>query len=86
MQDAKFISQQLRENEKTMIQAGEKRKEIPDLRESVRKELLVNAIVMFLLVLGGWWLIFSIWGEPKEQGSLLGFMACMIPIFTVLGE
>jgi len=67
-----------------MNQDGKKIKEIPGLKESVGKEIVGNAIVMFIIVLASWGLTFHTWGPAKGVSTLLGYIACMIPFFTVM--
>lgn len=67
-----------------MAQNEKQSKEIPGLKQLVSKELVGNAIIMVILVFGGWGLTFKLWGEAKGIGTYLGFIACMIPFFTVI--
>ncbi|MFO7963157.1 MAG: hypothetical protein R6U50_04480 [Desulfobacterales bacterium] len=59
-------------------------KEIPGLKQIVGKELVGNAIVMIILVLASWGLTFGVWGPPEGLGTYLGYIACMVPFFTVI--
>ena len=67
-----------------MTTEEKKPKEIPGLKQLIGKEIVGNAIVMLILVLGGWGLTFHTWGEAKGIGTYLGFIACMVPFFTVI--
>ena len=70
--------------EETMNQEIESNKEIPGLKESVGKEIVGNAIVMVILVVLSWGLTFHTWGPAKGLSTFLGYMACMIPFFTII--
>jgi hypothetical protein len=68
-----------------MTTEDKKPKEIPGLKQLVGKEIVGNAIVMIILVLLSWWLTFrSSWGPSKGIGTILGYIACMVPFFTVI--
>lgn len=67
-----------------MTQEDKKTKEIPGLKQTVAKEIVGNAIVMIIIVLCSWGLTFGIWGPARGMGTFLGYIACMIPFFTVI--
>lgn len=67
-----------------MTQDEKKKKEIPGLKQLVGKEIIGNAIVMVILVACAYGLTFYSWGQAKGMGTYLGFVACMIPFFTVI--
>ncbi|MBW2219479.1 MAG: hypothetical protein JRF40_08330, partial [Deltaproteobacteria bacterium] len=60
-------------------------KELPGLQKVVSKEFIGNAIALIIVGLGSWGMTFySTWGPAKGMGTYLGFIACMIPFFTVI--
>ncbi|MCG2750339.1 MAG: hypothetical protein L6301_00665 [Desulfobacteraceae bacterium] len=59
-------------------------KKIPGLKETVTKEIIGNAIVMTIIVLASWGLAFGTWGKADGIGTFLGYIACMVPFFTVM--
>lgn len=61
-----------------------KNKEVPSLRQTVGKEIFGNAIVVTIIVLCSWGLTFGFWGPAKDIGTFIGYIACMIPFFTVM--
>lgn len=67
-----------------MTQKEQKTKEIPGLKQVIGKEIVGNAIVMTIIVLCSWGLAFHSWGEAKGIGTILGYIACMVPFFTVI--
>jgi hypothetical protein len=67
-----------------MTQEEKKIKPVPGLKETVGKEIVGNAIVMVIIVLCSWGLAFHTWGPPNGIGTYLGFIACMIPFFTII--
>jgi hypothetical protein len=67
-----------------MAKDEKKTKEIPGLKQSVGKEIIGNAIVMIIIVACAYGLTFHSWGQAKGMGTYLGFIACMIPFFTVM--
>ena len=67
-----------------MAKDEKKTKEIPGLKQLVGKEIVGNTIVMIILVEGAYGLTFHSWGEARGIGTYLGFIACMIPFFTVI--
>ncbi len=67
-----------------MAQSEKKIKPVPGLKETVGKEIVGNAIVMVIIVLCAWGLTFHTWGPAGGIGTYLGFIACMVPFFTII--
>lgn len=67
-----------------MTKEEKKVKEVPGLKQTVGKEIVGNAIVMTIIVLGSWGLTFGTWGPSLGLSTLLGYIACMVPFFTVI--
>lgn len=61
-----------------------KEKEILGLKKTVKKELIGNAIVMVIIVLCSWGLTFVLLGPATTNATYFGYMACMIPFFTIV--
>ncbi len=59
-------------------------KEVHGLRKTVRRAIVGNAIRMIIAVLASWGVTFHYFGQSKGIGTLLGFIACVIPFFIVL--
>lgn len=66
-----------------MSKKEKKTKETPGVKEVVRKQIITNIIVYIILVACSWWLTFRLWGPAGNVSTLLGYIACMIPFFTI---
>ena len=67
-----------------MAKEEKKANTTPGLKETVTKEIIANAIVMTIIVLASWGLAFGTWGKADGIGTFLGYIACMVPFFTVI--
>ncbi|MBT4362904.1 MAG: hypothetical protein HOD17_00305, partial [Desulfobacteraceae bacterium] len=67
-----------------MTQEEKKTKEIPGIKKSVANEIVVNGIAMTIIILLSWPITFGAFGPAKGLGTFLGYIACMIPFFTVI--
>ena len=68
-----------------MAKKEEKIKEVPGLKQTVGKEIVGNAIIMTIIVMASWGMTFhASWGPARGLSTYLGFIACMIPFFTVI--
>ncbi len=75
---------QLKPGEKKMSQEEVRIKEVPGLRRTVVRAMVGNAIRMAIVVLASWGVAFHSFGPSKGIGTLMGFIACVIPFFTIL--
>jgi hypothetical protein len=67
-----------------MTQEEKKTKEIPGIKKSVANEIVGNGIAMTIIILLSWPITFGAFGPAKGLGTFLGYIACMIPFFTVI--